>query len=274
MSYVRWGGTHTHMIRDRTMTILRVLLGGVVIAFCAGFIPIGGCAKGCSQAGKVGASHADDFARVGTRGASYSDDIARGAGRYSGAGRYGDDLAGAGRYRPPVVVGGVGNAGDDLAMLSRTHLESSVAALPEAEGAVASLARKPTSSGVRLDGLDDAGRNFGKDYARSIDDLAVTKRQHDKLMDAFESAQDLVEPVIEALAGDDEPDATADKIVAATKARERLQLVALELEAELAVVLTPGQLKKFMAQFGSATVVAYRLGKDRPIKPGNDKVAP
>lgn len=238
------------------MTIVRVLVGGLVIAFCAGFIPVGGCAKGCGMAGKAGASHADDFARVGTRGAgNYGDDLAR------GAGRYGDDLSRGGRYgSQPIAVGGVGHVGDDLSHLSKANLESSVATLPEAEGAVTSIARRPTPSGTRLD-LDDAGRTFGKDYARSIDDLAVSEAQHGKLMDAFETAQDLVDPVMELLDTDDEP-----------TARERLQLVSLELEANLAGILTPEQLRKFRALFGSPEVVAYRLGKDRPVKRSNDKV--
>lgn len=258
------------------MTIVRVLVGGCVIAFCAGFIPVGGCAKGCGAAGKVGASHADDFARVGVA-SRYGDELAR------GAGRYGDDLAAAGRYKPGYAVGGVAHAGDEAAMLSRASLETRIASLPEAEGAIVSIARRPTPSGVALDGLDDAGRTFGKDYAKSIDDLAVSETQHSKLMDAFETAQELVDPVMELL-GDDETD--AEDVVASVRAREKLQMVALEFEASLAGVLTPQQLRWFYAQFGSSEVVVYRIGKDKPIKTKtatkagaptqrkNDKVAP
>lgn len=256
------------MIRDGTMTIVRAVVGAAVIAFCAGFIPVGGCAKGCAGAGKM-ASHTDDFARVGVRSAGYGDDLAR------GATRYGDDIAGAQRYRGSMVVGGgVTHGGDDVAVhLSKSNLETAVATLPEGEGAINALARRPTPSGAHLDGLDAAGRNFGKDYAKSVDDLALSPKQHEELMDAFGTAQDIAEPLIEALDGGDENDET-QRMIASAKAREKLQLVALELEASVAGTLTPEQLRKFRAQFGSSEVVAYRLGKDRPIARKNDKVAP
>ena len=252
------------------MTIVRAVVGAAVIACCAGFIPVGGCAKGCSSAGKV-ASHTDDFARIGARSAThYGDDLARGA---RGAGQYGDDLA---RARGSLgAVGGVAHGGEDIAVhLSKTNLESTIATLPEGEGAITAIARKPTPSGARLDGLDDAGRNFGKDYARSVDDLALSPKQHEELMDLFETAQELADPLIELL-GSDDGDGDPEQIVEAAKARERLQHVALELEASVTTVLTPEQVRKFRAQFGSSEVVAYRLGKDRPIaRKKSDKVAP
>jgi hypothetical protein len=260
------------MIGDGTMTILRVLVGGAVIAFCAGFIPVSGCAKGCGAAGKVGARHGDDFARFGTRGAAhYGDDIARGAGR--------GDLGRAGRYRPGFAVGGVGHGADDLAFASRMELESAVRSLPEPDGAISALARKPTASGMKLDGLDTAGRNFGKDYAKAADGIGVTKKQHQSLMDAFETAQEFAEPLIEALAGDEEPGADADAIRASVDARDNMQAVAAALEVRLAGILTPEQLRKFRAELGPALVVAYRLAKDRPVQKAkatstNDKVAP
>jgi hypothetical protein len=250
------------------MTIVRAVIGSCVIAFCAGFIPVGGCAKGCSSAGRAGASHADDFARVGVR--NYGDDLARSGTRYGGgAGRYGDDLAYAGgRYqRGGVVVGGGGHVGDDMAHLSRTNMETTISTLPEAEGAVTSIARTPSSSGARLEGLDDAGRSFSKDYGASIDDLAITKKQHDGLMDAFETVQDLAQDAVETLLEDDD-DSTPEKMIAATNAREKLQLVSLEFEASVAGILTPEQLRKFRAQFGSSEVIAYRLGKEKPVKRG------
>ncbi len=255
------------------MTIIRVLVGGAVIAFCAGFIPVGGCAKGCGAAGKVGAGQADDIARLSVHStAHYGDDLAR------GAGRYGDNLGTAGRYRPGVAVGGVGHTGDDLAFASRMELESAARALPEPEGAMASFARTPTPSGTRLD-LDDAGRTFGKDYAKAADDLGVTKKQHEGLMDAFEKAQEVAEPLIEALGGDEEPGADPDKIRASIAAREKMQELAASLNLRLAEILTPEQLGKFRATLGEPVVVAYRLGKDRPVqqakpKRTSDKVAP
>jgi hypothetical protein len=251
------------------MKVVRAVVGAAVIAFCAGFIPVGGCAKGCSSAGKV-ASHTDDFARVGARSATrYSDDLAR------GAGHYGDDLARANRVGAGAV-GGMAHGGEDIAAhLSRTNLEATISALPEGEGAITAIARKPTPSGARLDGLDAAGRNFGKDYAKSVDDLALSPKQHEDLMDIFETAQELADPLIELLGSDEDDGSDPDKIVKAAKARDQLQLVALELEAGVSTVLKPEQIRKFRAQFGSSEVVAYRLGKDRPIAhKKSDKVAP
>lgn len=258
------------------MTILRGLLGGAVIVLCAGFIPTGACAKGCSQAGRAGASHADDFARISTRSAAnYSDDIARGAGSYGKYGRgagYADDLAGAGRYRAGAGYAGAAGHVDEAATMSRSSMESTVAALPEAEGAVAGVARQSTPSGAKLTGLDDTGRTFGKDYGKSIDDIAISKKQHDELMDAFETAQDVTEQVIEFLGDDGEED--PDKIVASYHAREKLQEAADALEAHVNRVLSGEQREKFWAQHGSAEVVTYRIAKDKPVKKTAKKAAP
>lgn len=274
------------MLRDGTMTILRGLLGGAVIVLCAGFIPTGACAKGCSQAGRAGASHADDFARIGTRGAAhYGDDIARGAGKYGRGAGYADDLAAAGRYRAGAGYAGAAGHVDEVATtMSRSGMEHTIAALPETEGAVVAMARKPTPSGAKLEGLDDAGRTFGKDYGKSIDDLAISEKQHEQLMDAFETAQDIAGEVIDALSDEGEED--PDKIVASYHAREKLQMAAYGLEMKVNDVLSGEQREKFWAQHGSAQVVTYRIGKDKPVqkvakKPtptkkaaGSDKVAP
>ncbi|HEY5927047.1 MAG TPA: hypothetical protein VIV11_35410 [Kofleriaceae bacterium] len=89
------------------MAILRAAALMAVVVFCCGFIPVGGCAKGCSGAGRAAARQGDDIARYGTRtslgvsGAAYADDLAR-----TGT-RYGDDMARTGAY-------GAG-AADDLA---------------------------------------------------------------------------------------------------------------------------------------------------------------
>lgn len=275
------------VLRDGTMTILRGLLGGAVIVLCAGFIPTGACAKGCSQAGRAGASHADDFARIGTRGAAnYSDDLARGAGRYGRGAGYADDLAGAGRYRVGAGYAGAAGHADEVATtMSRSGMENTIAALPESEGAVVAMARKPTPSGAKLEGLDDTGRTFGKDYGKSIDDLAISEKQHDELMDAFETAQDVAGEVIDALGDEGEED--PDKIVASYHAREKLQLAAYGLEMKVNEVLSGEQRDRFWAQHGSAQVVTYRIAKDKPVKKaaakkpaptkkaaGSDKVAP
>ena len=92
------------------MSILRAAALVAVVVFCGGFIPVGGCAKGCGRVGRVASHEADDIARLGTRtglhtgesvavgGAHYADDLARTSGRYgddlahTGA-AYGDDLA-------------------------------------------------------------------------------------------------------------------------------------------------------------------------------------
>jgi hypothetical protein len=98
------------------MAILRTVAAAAVILFCAGFIPIGGCAKGCGQAGRVAARNSDDVARLGVRstvhagegvvvsGARYGDDLAR-----SGA-NYGDDIARAGAAHTDDLA----HAADDL----------------------------------------------------------------------------------------------------------------------------------------------------------------
>jgi len=256
------------------MTILRGLLGGAVIVLCAGFIPTGACAKGCSQAGRAGATHADDFARISTRGAAnYGDDLARGAGKYGRGAGYADDLAGAGRYRAGAAYpGGAAGHVDEAASLSRSSMESTVAALPEAEGAVAGVARQSTPSGTKLSGLDDTGRTFGKDYGKSIDDIAISEKQHDELMDAFETAQDVTEQIIDVLADDGEED--PDKIVASYHAREKLQAAAKDLEAHVNRVLSAEQRDKFWAQHGTAEVVTYRIAKDKPVKKAAKKPAP
>lgn len=262
------------------MALFRVVVSGLVIVFCAGFIPVGGCAKGC---GKLAGRSGDDIARTGGR---FGDDIAISSSRYGRyGGSYGDDLARSGRYRTGAVVvpgPGVGGMGDDLAHLSRNSLDESIIALPEAEGPINALARKPTSGGTVLDDLDDPGRTFGKDYAKSVDDIGVNKKQHDELMEAFETAQDIGGEVIDALAEDDEPDAPEKQYLAA-QARQKLQLSALMLEAELAETLTPEQLAKFRTQFGSSETVVYRLAKEKPVvkrakasdkRAKQDKVAP
>lgn len=244
------------------MTTLRLALALLVVLLCSGFVPLSGCAKGCGSAGRSGAR----LGRVGT----YSDDLARGLGR---GGHYADDLARTGTYQRGMIVPGPALAThtDDLAQLSRVRLDERLAALPEADGAVHQLARQPASGRV-VGGLDDTGRTFGKDYARSIDDLAISERQHEQLMDAFEKAQDLAENVIEALEDDDEASPEAASVLRA--ARQRVQLVAIELEADLGRILSPAQQARFGATLGAGELLIYRIARDRPVHRTSDKVAP
>ena len=235
------------------MQILRALALVAVVVLCGGFVPVGGCAKGC---GKLAGSGGDDVVRTGAR---YGDDIAISSsrysddlGRYSGS-RYGTYTPG-GRGAVVVPPGGV-HVGDDFAHLSSSQLDDAVTALPEIEGSVASMAKKPTPSGARLDGLDEAG--FARDYGRSVDDLKLTPKQHEEVMDAFDVAQDVAEEVIGNLAEDDDD---------GVEARKKLQVVSKDLEERLAKTLTPKQHEQFEELLGAPEVVAYRLGKEKPVK--------
>jgi hypothetical protein len=250
------------------MQVVRNLVIGIAAVCCTGFIPVGGCAKGCGGMSRAGrAAHgAEEIAHLG-RASHYGDDLARGYGR---TGAVADDLARSGRYRQvgSVHVGGAGHATEEVSHLSRASLDESVAALPEVEGGVDALARTPSSSGRVIDGVDGGRRTFGSDYARSIDDLHVTPKQHDDLLEVFESAQDLASNVVDLLSDDDDSN---DEVP-----RTQLAAVAMEIDAELTTVLSAEQLQQFRHRFGSSEVVAYRLAKDRPIKRAqpSGKVAP
>ena len=60
------------------MSLVRLVALAAVVVFCGGFIPVGGCARGCGRAGRLASHEADDIARLGVRG---------------GAVRAGEDLA-------------------------------------------------------------------------------------------------------------------------------------------------------------------------------------
>jgi hypothetical protein len=196
------------------MTFVRAVVGAAVIALCAGFMPVSGCAKGCGSAGKVGASHADDFARVG-RVTHVGDDMAR----VRGVTHYGEDLARVGGGRNLGTVGVMGHV-DDIAPLTKGQLDA------------------------------------------TLDNLAVSGAQKTKIMDALEYTQDLLDPLSELLASDDE-EATAT-----------LKVEAAKLDIKLRSVLTDAQRELLHQELGSAEAIALRLAKDRPITRGSDKVAP
>ena len=61
-----------------------------------------------------------------------------------------------------------------------------------------------------------------------------------------------------------QPDAGEPNAEAA--AQRRLAEVGRQLEGALPAVLTPEQVVKFKATFGSGRLVAWRLGKERPIQ--------
>lgn len=195
------------------MSILRAVALLAVVVFCAGFIPVGGCAKGCGTAGRVASHNADDIARIGVRssalhagegvalsGSRYADDIAR-----SGA-HYGDDIA---RTGVAAHVDDVAHVADDV------HL-----------------------TGVSGE-LEQSG-------------LKLTESQHDEVMDAL---KDVAEEVIGQLADTDDADDDAAVKRAAT-----------ELEGRLQKTLSPQQLRRFHAKYGSSEDVAYRLGREQQLK--------
>jgi hypothetical protein len=235
----------------------RGVIGLGFVLVCAGFGPAGSCAKACGKAGSSG------------------DDLAR------GVGNAGDDLA---RYRPPpggytprrggmpvVIPGGAGaidNLGGDLAHLSGSSLDNAVAALPEVQGSAAALARQPSASGLRLTGIDAAKRTFGRDYARTLDDLDLTAGQHDAVLEVLDVAQEIAFQAVDLLGEDeaDDPSGTPTVDQEALGARARLADAAVALDTELASRLRPDQLQLLYATLGTAQVIVYRLGRDRPIQ--------
>ena len=105
-------------------------------------------------------------------------------------------------------------------------------------------------------------RSLADDYARSIDSLGVTPRQHVDLLDAFDVAQSL----LDAATSDDDP---VDDVVARERERlerARLALIAGRLEARLQLALDDAQLQRLYAALGSPQVIAYRLSRERPMQ--------
>lgn len=68
------------------MSLVRAVVSVALVVFCGGFIPVGGCARGCGRAGRVASHEADDIARLGVRGGVHAgEDLAVSGSRY---GRY------------------------------------------------------------------------------------------------------------------------------------------------------------------------------------------
>jgi hypothetical protein len=210
-----------------------ILTGGLFVLL-AGFGPGGSCAKACRETGE----HADEVAHV--------------------APRVTPPVRPRGAVIPP---GGVGDVAGDLGHLMPSSLDEAVAALPEPDGAIAKLATTPTANG-KLMRIDGSRRSFARDYGRSVDDLGLQAAQHEELIDVFGIAQDLAMEVIESLVTDDDDPSAAKTREAA---RRRLRDAADALDARLAEILTPEQYAALAAKLGSAELIAYRLGREKPI---------
>jgi hypothetical protein len=223
-----------------------IAIGGLFVLL-AGFSPGSSCAKACRQGGKS----ADDIARHG-------DDLAHVRPRVD------PHLTPAPGTRGMIVPGaGIGGVGDDLGHLAPSSLDDAVAALPEPDGGIAKLATRPTADGTRIR-IEKSGRSFGRDYGRSVDDLAIEPAQHAELLDAFEIAQAVAEEVIGQLAEaaiDDDPTAAE----ATREARRRLRDAASALDLRMQGILEPAQYRDVVEALGSAEVIAYRLGRETPI---------
>jgi hypothetical protein len=194
------------------MSILRMAALAAVIVFCAGFIPVGGCAKGCSRAGRVAARESDDIARFGVRSS-----VVHGGESVAVSGsRYGDDLARSGAHY-----------GDDIARSGATHADD-----------IAHVADDVHLTGV-ADELEQSG-------------LKLSESQHSEVMDALET---VAEEVVGQLADSDDEDDDAE----VTRA-------AVALEARLQKTLTPQQLRRFHAKYGTSEAVALRLAREQRLK--------
>lgn len=242
----------------------------LLVASSMGALPAGSCAKACGS-GSRAASRGGG--RSAARLASHSDDLARLGARGRGL---------PGRMPVGVPLGGVGGVGDDLAHLSATNLDGAVAALPEIEGATSRLASVPSSRGARVVERGGARRSFGRDYGKSIDELKIRRDQHEALVDALDATQSLAEEAVGQLVdyamsndssyeADDQDDEGAvgrppPSAAAAATARRRLDLAAAMLDRRLARILDPDQLEQLHATLGSSEVIAYRLGRERPIE--------
>jgi hypothetical protein len=211
------------------MAILRAVALVAVVAFCGGFVPVGGCAKGCGAAGRIASHEADDIARIGARSTFRAGESAAVSGS-----RYADDLARTGRYGAGVAVG------DDLARTGRY-------------GAVG-------------DDLAHAGAGVGDDLAHVADDvhtsrfaneleqsgIKLSESEHDEVLDAL---TDVTEEVIGQLADGDDSDDEADE-----------QRTAVQLETRLKASLSREQLRAFHAKFGTSKQLVERVAREQAAK--------
>jgi hypothetical protein len=213
-------------------------------------VALAGCGAGAARGCATACRGSGSLARTGARGA---EDLARLVPR-SAPVRYGTRSL----VVPAHVGGELGQLGERAAL---THLDDAVAALPPAQGPVSALAKAPASSGAVMAGKPGA-RSLADDYARSIDSLGVTPRQHVNLLDAFDVAQSLFDA---ATSGADPED---DDVARARERLEgaRLALIAGRLEARLKLVLDDAQLQQLYAALGTPQVIAYRLSRERPMR--------
>jgi hypothetical protein len=166
------------------MSIVRAVASVAVIVFCAGFIPVGGCAKGCGRAGRVASHEADDIARIGARSTA----VHAGEGITVSGSRLGDDLARSGaHYGDDLARSGAAHA-DDLARSGAAHADD-----------------------LHLAGVSDELEQSG---------LRLSESQHDEVMDAL---QDVAEEVIGQLADSDDGDDAAQVKRAAAALDARLE---------------------------------------------------
>jgi hypothetical protein len=233
------------------------------------FVLIVALAAGCGSAAARGCSAG---CRAGSRTAARSsshafDDVGRQLAR-SQPGRY---------VKPPVParlggqvghaadVGQVGRLGEGVIAGERaaiSGLDDAVAALPPIEGPASSLAKVPSPRGPAMTSTTSSAgtRSLANDYARAIDPIRVTRKQHELLLDAFDVAQAALDVV--TTSGGDSPDPAARE----QAERYRIQVIARVMEDEISQVLDAGQARKLYATLGTPQVIVYRLSRERPMK--------
>jgi hypothetical protein len=185
------------------MSILRTAALVAIIIFCGAFVPVGGCAKGCGQAGKMAAREGDDIARLGTRTrfgvgaaapAGVADDLAR-TGRY---GAYSDDLA-----RGTTHADDLAHAADDINTSSfASELEQSSIKLSEKQNDELLDALKDVGEeviGQLAEGDDAEDEADIKRAATELDkrlEATLTKAQLRKFHAQFGTSKQVVERLV------------------------------------------------------------------------------
>lgn len=226
-------------------------------AGCGSAAAARGCSAGCRAGGRTAA-----------RSSSHAfDDIGRQLAR-SQPGRYvkpGVPARIGGGVGHAADVGGVGRLGEGVIAGERAAvagLDDAVAALPPLEGPASSLAKVPSARGSTM--TSGAGaRTLADDYARAIDPIRVTRKQHELLLDAFDVAQSTLDMV--ATSDDDSPDAPRGPEAREQAERFRIQVAAELMAHEISQVLDAGQVRALYAALGTPQVIVYRLARERPM---------
>jgi hypothetical protein len=226
------------------MVFARTAPSIVLLAILAGCAGGGAAARGCSAGCRSGSTVA--------RSSHAIDDVARSLAR-SNPGRIG--------LKPLVVPGAAGrqlveHAGERIAM---TGLEDAARALPKIEGQASTLARVPSARGARMVAKPGAARSLADDYARSIDSLRLSRHQHEKLLDAFDLAQNLLD--VATSAGDD----SSDEPLRELAERARIQRTAATMARRIERVLDDEQARQLYAALGTPQVITFRLARERPM---------